>query len=97
MATMKISLPDRLKAWIEEQVAEGKFSNTSDYVGHLIRHDQERKTSLAALRNNSGHDPATGALDPHEAEAFRTRLRGALNRSGPNSTEPAALAGRRRP
>jgi len=50
MATMNISLPDQLRAFVEEQVATGRFANASDYVRDLIRDDQERAKGLAELQ-----------------------------------------------
>jgi antitoxin ParD1/3/4 len=38
MATMNISLPDEMKAFVEAQVATGRFANASDYVRDLIRY-----------------------------------------------------------
>ena len=43
MSTLNISIPESMKAYIETQAAEGDFT-TSEYVRHLIRMDQERKT-----------------------------------------------------
>ncbi|MHA6690791.1 type II toxin-antitoxin system ParD family antitoxin [Devosia sp. A449] len=40
MATMNISLPDAMKAWVEEQVQSGRYGNSSDYVRDLVRRDQ---------------------------------------------------------
>ena len=37
MATMNISLPDEMKAWVEAQVGDGRYANTSDFVRDLIR------------------------------------------------------------
>ncbi len=37
MATMNISLPDEMKAFIDGQVQTGRFSNASDYVRDVIR------------------------------------------------------------
>ncbi len=48
MTTMNISLPDSLKAFVEEQVAKRNHSTTSEYVRELIRRDQDR-TRLRAL------------------------------------------------
>ena len=50
MATMNISLPDRMKDWVEAQARNGRYSNASDYVRDLIRRDQERADSLAELQ-----------------------------------------------
>lgn len=49
MATMNISLPDGLKAYVEEQASNGRFANVSDYVRDLIRRDQERSAHRAEL------------------------------------------------
>lgn len=40
---MNISLPHRLKAWIEGQVADGRYSSASEYVRELIRADEKAK------------------------------------------------------
>jgi antitoxin ParD1/3/4 len=41
MATMNISLPDEMRAYVEAQVATGYFANASDYLRYLIRADLE--------------------------------------------------------
>jgi antitoxin ParD1/3/4 len=51
MATMDISLPDRMKDWVEAQASTGRYSNASDYVRDLIRRDQERNDKIAAMQN----------------------------------------------
>ncbi|SMX45182.1 type II toxin-antitoxin system ParD family antitoxin [Octadecabacter ascidiaceicola] len=50
MATMNISLPEQMKAWVERQSEGGRFSNSSDYVRDLIRRDQERSVEIEALQ-----------------------------------------------
>lgn len=50
MATMNISLPDAMKAWVEAQAETGKYSNSSDYVRDLIRRDQDRADKIAAMQ-----------------------------------------------
>ena len=42
MATMNISLPDKMREWIDQQVATGRFANASDLVRDLIRDAQAR-------------------------------------------------------
>jgi antitoxin ParD1/3/4 len=49
MATMNVSLPDPMKAWVEAQVETGHFSNASDYVRDLIRRDQQDQAQREAL------------------------------------------------
>lgn len=46
MTTMNISLPDDLKAWVDEQVTTGGYGTTSEFVRHLIR--QARKDAARA-------------------------------------------------
>lgn len=50
MATMNVSLPDPMKAWVEEQAKGGKYGNASDYVRDLIRRDQERQDAIASIQ-----------------------------------------------
>ncbi len=50
MATMNVSLPDPMKAWVEAQAESGRYANASDYVRDLIRRDQERANKLDALQ-----------------------------------------------
>ncbi|HEY2154517.1 MAG TPA: type II toxin-antitoxin system ParD family antitoxin [Isosphaeraceae bacterium] len=42
MATMNISLPDAMKAFVEEQAAERGFETVSEYVRSILRDVQER-------------------------------------------------------
>lgn len=51
MATMNISLPDKMKQWVEHQVSTGRYSNASDYVRALIRDDVDRNAKLQTLRH----------------------------------------------
>jgi antitoxin ParD1/3/4 len=43
MTNVNISLPETLKQYIEEQVANGGYGTTSEYVRELIREDKRRK------------------------------------------------------
>lgn len=43
MATMNISLPDALKQFVDEEIAEGSFASASDYMRDLIRQRQRQK------------------------------------------------------
>lgn len=49
MATMNISLPDEMKAFVEGQVATGQYANTSDYIRDVIRERQVAVDRLRAL------------------------------------------------
>lgn len=47
MATMNVSLPEALKAVVEDRVASGEYASASDYVRDLIRKDEEAKRKWA--------------------------------------------------
>jgi antitoxin ParD1/3/4 len=61
MATMNVSLPDAMKAWVEGQTETGRYSNASDYVRDLIRRDQERADKIAALQQLVDEAEESGA------------------------------------
>ena len=50
MGTMKVSLPDPLKDWVEAPAKSGRYSNASDYVRDLIRRDQTRTDKIAEMQ-----------------------------------------------
>jgi antitoxin ParD1/3/4 len=50
--TLNISLPEALKDHVQKRVADGGFSNASDFVRTLIRLDKEQQEKLAALRRD---------------------------------------------
>jgi antitoxin ParD1/3/4 len=43
MQSIKISLPDPLKQFVDGQIAQGRYSSSSEYVRELIRADEKRK------------------------------------------------------
>lgn len=56
MATMNISLPDKLKQFIDEQVAEHSYGSSSEYLCELIRkqRDVEKLRAMLLAGANSG-------------------------------------------
>ncbi len=40
MASMNISLPDRMRDYVQERIDSGHYASVSDYVRDLIRRDQ---------------------------------------------------------
>jgi len=63
MATMNISLPDQMKAWVEAQAQDGKYANSSDYVRDLIRRDAERVAKIRALQEKIDEGFASGICE----------------------------------
>lgn len=60
MAQMNISIPDKLKEWIESRVADGLFASTSDYVRDLVRQDQREAARMEHLRAEIAKGRASG-------------------------------------
>lgn len=60
MAQMNVSIPDKLKGWVESRVAEGRYSSTSDYVRDLVRRDQEREERVLRLQTAIDEGRASG-------------------------------------
>lgn len=75
MATMNVSLPDSLKAWVESQTESGTFGNASEYIRDLIRKDQERHQAVAILQAAITAGVQSGEPNPLDAEAFKLRMR----------------------
>jgi antitoxin ParD1/3/4 len=42
MTTLNISLPDSMRAYVEQQVAQGGYSTASEFIRQLLREDQKR-------------------------------------------------------
>jgi antitoxin ParD1/3/4 len=74
MGTMNVSLPDSLKAFVEEQVAEKGYGTISEYVRELIRRDQDRKHLRNILLEGARSAPAEPA-DSAYFDALRGRIR----------------------
>jgi antitoxin ParD1/3/4 len=77
MATMNVSLPDPMKAWVEEQTRAGAFGNASDYVRHLIRRDQERARAVAQMQAAVAEGLESGEPRSFDPAALKARMRGA--------------------
>ncbi|HDS0925016.1 TPA: type II toxin-antitoxin system ParD family antitoxin [Stenotrophomonas maltophilia] len=69
MATMNISLSDPLKQFVDEEVSEGGYSSTSDYVRDLIRQRQRAKAENL-LRQLIAEGLASGPAVPVRPDTF---------------------------
>ena len=74
MSTMNISLPDTLKSFVDEQVNQGGYGTSSEYVRELIRKDQGRLQLRGLLLAGAASAPA-GLIDPAYFEGLRDRVR----------------------
>jgi antitoxin ParD1/3/4 len=44
MKSINISLPEEMRVYVEDQVASGGYSTTSEYIRQLIRQDRQQKS-----------------------------------------------------
>ena len=70
---MNISIPDQLKAFVEEQISSGRYSSASEYVRELIRMDEQRKAQeqLERLLLEGAQDANLTPLGPEDWAAIR--------------------------
>ena len=73
MSTMNISLPESLKAFVDQQVASAGYGTSSEYVRDLIRRDQERVRLRAMLLEGAQAQPV-GEADEAYFEGLRSRI-----------------------
>ena len=73
MSTMNISLPDSLKAFVDEQVTERGYGTSSEYVRELIRKDADRLHLRSLLLEGAASAPAAPA-DTRYFETLRKRV-----------------------
>ncbi len=50
MATMNISITDKMRAWVESRVADGDYATASDCLRDLLRERMEYDEKIAALK-----------------------------------------------
>ena len=73
MSTMNISLPDTLKSFVDEQVNQGGYGTSSEYVRELIRKDQDR-LQLRGLLLAGAASPPVDPIAPDYFEGLRDRV-----------------------
>ncbi|HEV2533455.1 ribbon-helix-helix domain-containing protein, partial [Phenylobacterium sp.] len=69
------SLPESLKAFVDEQVAGRGYGTSSEYIRELIRRDQDRQRLRGLLLDGASSPPA-GPADAAYFENLRGRGRG---------------------
>jgi antitoxin ParD1/3/4 len=73
MSTMNISLPDTLKAFIDQQLSQRGYRTSSEYVRELIRKEQERQQLRVLLLAGDASAP-TSPVDAAYFENLRDRV-----------------------
>ncbi len=74
MTTMNVSIPDELKAFVDEQVGSGGYCSTSEFVRDLIRREQDRQRLRTLLLEGAASAPGPVADDEY-FRGLRSRVR----------------------
>lgn len=74
MSTMNISLPESLKSFVDEQVSQGGYGTSSEYVRELIRKDKDRLHLRSLLLAGATSAP-TAAADSSYFAGLRAKVR----------------------
>lgn len=78
MATMNISLPDDLKAFVDAQVSAHAYGSSSEYLRELIR----KQRDVEQLRSLLLAGPASGPAAPMAPDFFEKMRERAHARAG---------------
>ena len=72
MATMNISLPDKMKEWVESQVATGRYANSSDYLRDIIREEMDRGDAQAEFDRLIDDAEASGIVERSKEDLLKS-------------------------
>jgi antitoxin ParD1/3/4 len=75
MATVlkSITLTQQQDAWIAAQIAAGSYTDDSEAIRDLIRHEQERTSATEILRKALIEGEESGEPEPFDFAAFKER------------------------
>jgi antitoxin ParD1/3/4 len=73
MGRLAIHLSDSLREFVDEQVAQGGYGTSSEYVRDLIRRDHER-LRMRALLLEGAESPVSGQADSEYFRGLRKRV-----------------------
>ncbi len=82
MTTMNISLPDALKTYVDDQVRDGGYGTSSEYLRELIRRDQDRSHMRALMLDGLRSAPA-GPVDTAYFDALRRHVASRSKKKAP--------------
>jgi antitoxin ParD1/3/4 len=77
MKSINISLPDSMRAYVEEVVAKEGYSTLSEYFRELVRQDQKRKATerLETLLLEGLESGTATAIAPQDWQDIRSAVR----------------------
>jgi antitoxin ParD1/3/4 len=91
MTSLNISLPDPLKAYVEDRVSSGDFGTPSEFVRNLIRQDKEQRRASLEMELIAALQGEALAISPDELKGrtlvsvLREKLAGEIPADNRNS------------
>ena len=74
MSTMNISLPEALRAFVDEQVRERGYGTSSEYVRDLLRRERDRIELRRTLLEAAASPPGE-PIEPSYFDGLRAQVR----------------------
>jgi antitoxin ParD1/3/4 len=76
MTTLNISLPEAMRAYVDQQVTQGGYSTASEYIRQLVREDQKRaaKERLESLLLEGVESGASAEMTSADWDDLRRRV-----------------------
>ena len=89
MATMNVSLPAELKAYVEARVASGDYAGASDVIRELIRRDKDYREAVAEFQAIIDEAMASGIAEGTPDE-IRDRIKTEAGRRATEAQQGSA-------
>ncbi len=70
-----ITVTDQQDGWIKAQIAEGKFTNDSEYIRDLIRRDQAVNAEIETIRAALIEAEESGEPQPFDDNLFKQKMK----------------------
>lgn len=80
MPNLSISIPEQMRNWIDNQIKQGRYTSTSDYMRDLIRNDQRSRERLDHLLLDGIN---SGPSAPLDMKAIKAKARKRLESQKP--------------
>jgi len=84
-----VSLGDHFQAFIEAQVASGRYGSASDVIRASLRLLEEREAKLEALRAAIVEGEESGPAEPFDLDEFLSERRESLKQKKPGAGRAA--------
>ena len=72
---MNISLPQELRSFIDDQVSEGGYSSTSEYLREIVRKERERARIRELLLDGGASPQSDTVWNVEHFEKMRQRIK----------------------